>query len=113
MPDVASTTLDIPAGLRPADRRFGPGPSNLRPEAPAPLATGGPCPSARVPPEAAPVEAPAFRSRPGCDVPGGADSEAPTGVVVPLVRPPADGLVLVDARAGAGGLPGALGHAAA
>src|SRR3954466_15376868 len=41
MPDLASTTLEIPVELRPADGRFGSGPSKVRPEALARLAGEG------------------------------------------------------------------------
>src|SRR3954453_20461289 len=41
MPDVAATTLEIPAELRPADGRFGSGPSKVRPEALTRLAGEG------------------------------------------------------------------------
>jgi phosphoserine aminotransferase len=41
MPDSTATTLDIPTELRPADGRFGSGPSKVRPEALARLAHDG------------------------------------------------------------------------
>ncbi len=53
---------------------------------------------------AEPGDAPEPTSDPGCDAVCWAHNETSTGVMVP-VRRPGDGLVLVDATSGAGGLP--------
>ena len=54
--------------------------------------------------DAAPGDAPLPISDPGCDVVAWAHNETSTGVMVPVHRV-GDGLVLIDATSGAGGLP--------
>jgi len=55
--------------------------------------------------EAEPGDAPEPASDPGCDVVAWAHNETSTGVMLPVQRPGGDGLVLIDATSGAGGLP--------
>jgi phosphoserine aminotransferase len=55
--------------------------------------------------KAEPGDAPAPRQEPGCDIVAWAHNETSTGVMVPVQRPQGDGLVVVDATSGAGGLP--------
>src|SRR3954447_236025 len=55
--------------------------------------------------EAEPGNAPEPRSDPAADVVAWAHNETSTGVMVPITRPDGDGLVLIDATSGAGGLP--------
>jgi phosphoserine aminotransferase len=54
---------------------------------------------------AEPGDAPAPTSDPDTDVIAWAHNETSTGVMVPVQRPAGDGLVLIDATSGAGGLP--------
>jgi phosphoserine aminotransferase len=54
---------------------------------------------------AEPGDAPAPRQEPGCDIVAWAHNETSTGVMVPVQRPQGDGLVVIDATSGAGGLP--------
>ena len=54
---------------------------------------------------AEPGDAPAPRLEPGCDIVAWAHNETSTGVMVPVERPQGDGLVVIDATSGAGGLP--------
>lgn len=63
--------------------------------------------------EAEPGDAPAPAASPGADVVAWAHNETSTGVMVPVERPEGsrDGLVLIDATSGAGGLPVDLGAA--
>jgi phosphoserine aminotransferase len=55
--------------------------------------------------EAEAGDAPTPVGDPSCDVVAWAHNETSTGVMVPVVRPPGDALVLIDATSGAGGLP--------
>jgi phosphoserine aminotransferase len=55
--------------------------------------------------KADPGDAPAPTSDPSADVVAWAHNETSTGVMVPVARPDGDGLVLIDATSGAGGLP--------
>ncbi|HEX7299071.1 MAG TPA: phosphoserine transaminase [Solirubrobacteraceae bacterium] len=55
--------------------------------------------------EAPPGDAPAPTSDARADVVAWAHNETSTGVMVPVQRPAGEGLVLVDATSGAGGLP--------
>jgi phosphoserine aminotransferase len=55
--------------------------------------------------QADPGDAPEPRSDPESDVVAWAHNETSTGVMVPVARPDGDGLVLIDATSGAGGLP--------
>src|SRR3954451_13081681 len=55
--------------------------------------------------EADPGDAPQAEADPGTDVVAWAHNETSTGVMVPVRRPDADALVLIDATSGAGGLP--------
>ena len=52
-----------------------------------------------------PGDAPEPRGEPGTDVVAWAHNETSTGVMLPISRPDGDGLVLIDATSGAGGLP--------
>jgi phosphoserine aminotransferase len=54
---------------------------------------------------AEPGDAPAPTADPSADVVAWAHNETSTGVMVPVQRPAGEGLVLVDATSGAGGLP--------
>jgi phosphoserine aminotransferase len=54
---------------------------------------------------AEPGDAPEPTSDPSTDVVAWAHNETSTGVMVPVIRPPGDSLVLIDATSGAGGLP--------
>jgi phosphoserine aminotransferase len=54
---------------------------------------------------AEPGDAPAPRTDPSCDIVAWAHNETSTGVMVPVQRPAGDGLVVIDATSGAGGLP--------
>jgi phosphoserine aminotransferase len=55
--------------------------------------------------EAQPGDAPAPTTDPSADVVAWAHNETSTGVMVPVERPAGEGLVLIDATSGAGGLP--------
>src|SRR4051794_29297707 len=55
--------------------------------------------------EAEPGDAPEPRADPAADVVAWAHNETSTGVMLPVTRPDGDGLVLIDATSGAGGLP--------
>ena len=55
--------------------------------------------------QADPGDAPAPTSDAGADVVAWAHNETSTGVMLPVTRPAGDGLVLIDATSGAGGLP--------
>src|SRR4051812_46170332 len=55
--------------------------------------------------EAEPGDAPEARGDPDADVVAWAHNETSTGVMLPITRPAGDGLVLIDATSGAGGLP--------
>ncbi len=183
LPAVPETMLEIPTDLRPADGRFGCGPSKVRPEQLAHLADVGarvmgtshrqapvrsvvgrvraglselfrlpdgyevllgnggttcfwdaaafglvreralhlaygefstkfakvtqaaPFLADPVVDRADPGDAPAVRGDAAADVVCWAHNETSTGVMVPVSRPDGDGLVLVDATSGAGGLP--------
>src|SRR5947209_3911293 len=52
-----------------------------------------------------PGDAPEPASDPDADVAAWAQNETSTGVMVPVVRPPGEALVLIDATSAAGGLP--------
>ena len=52
-----------------------------------------------------PGGAPALRPEPGVDAYAWPHNETSTGVMAPVRRPDGDGLVLIDATSGAGGLP--------
>jgi phosphoserine aminotransferase len=54
---------------------------------------------------AEPGDAPEPASDPSADVVAWAHNETSTGVMVPVIRPPGDALVVIDATSGAGGLP--------
>src|SRR6266536_2588633 len=105
---VDPTTVTLPADLIPGDGRFGSGPSKVRPEAARALAAV----AAAAPFLDDPV---VLRSEPGTHPELVADAtvdayayphnETSTGVMTAVRRPGDDGLVLVDATSGAGGLP--------
>ncbi|HTR88948.1 MAG TPA: aminotransferase class V-fold PLP-dependent enzyme, partial [Solirubrobacteraceae bacterium] len=52
-----------------------------------------------------PLDAGPAAEEAGADVIAWAHNETSTGVMVPIVRPPSEALVLIDATSGAGGLP--------
>jgi phosphoserine aminotransferase len=54
---------------------------------------------------AEPGDAPVPTTAPDCDIVAWAHNETSTGVTVPVVRPDAETLVVIDATSGAGGLP--------
>jgi phosphoserine aminotransferase len=55
--------------------------------------------------EAEPGDAPEPTTDPSADVVAWAHNETSTGVMVPVQRPPTDGLVLIDGTSAAGGVP--------
>jgi phosphoserine aminotransferase len=61
--------------------------------------------------QADPGDAPEPTADPFADVIAWAHNETSTGVMVPVLRPPGDALVLVDATSAAGGLPVEVQHA--
>lgn len=85
----------LPADLLPRDGRFGSGPSKVRPEAlAAPVVVESPYGTH-----------PDLYPDPSVDLYALTQNETSTGVMAPVARPAAEGLVVVDATSAAGALP--------